>query len=70
MKVGIATDHGGFGLKVELVNHLRAAGYEVVDFGACKLKYRIVAVAKELLPRKDVETSSTSFIHKGTLATA
>ena len=38
MKVGIATDHGGFGLKVELVNHLRAAGYEVVDFGACKLK--------------------------------
>ena len=34
MRVGIATDHGGFGLKQELVAHLREAGHEVVDFGA------------------------------------
>ena len=34
MRVGIATDHGGFGLKEELVNRLRAAGHEVIDFGA------------------------------------
>jgi ribose 5-phosphate isomerase B len=34
MRVGIATDHGGFGLKQELVERLRAAGHEVVDFGA------------------------------------
>src|SRR5437016_4856243 len=34
MRVGIATDHGGFGLKEELVAHLREAGHEVVDFGA------------------------------------
>jgi ribose 5-phosphate isomerase B len=34
MRVGIATDHGGFALKEELVSHLRAAGYEVIDFGA------------------------------------
>jgi ribose 5-phosphate isomerase B len=34
MRVGIATDHGGFGLKEELVGRLRAAGHEVVDFGA------------------------------------
>jgi ribose 5-phosphate isomerase B len=34
MRVGIATDHGGFGLKVELVAPLRAAGHDVVDFGA------------------------------------
>jgi ribose 5-phosphate isomerase B len=34
MRVGIATDHGGFGLKEELVTHLREAGHEVVDFGA------------------------------------
>ena len=34
MRVGIATDHGGFGLKEELVAHLHAAGHEVVDFGA------------------------------------
>jgi len=35
MRVGIATDHGGFGLKKDLVEQLRAAGHEVVDFGAC-----------------------------------
>jgi len=34
MRVGIATDHGGFGLKEELLGQLRAAGHEVVDFGA------------------------------------
>jgi ribose 5-phosphate isomerase B len=34
MRVGIATDHGGFGLKEELADHLRSAGHEVVDFGA------------------------------------
>jgi Ribose/Galactose Isomerase len=34
MRVGIATDHGGFSLKEELVVKLRAAGHEVVDFGA------------------------------------
>jgi ribose 5-phosphate isomerase B len=34
MRVGIATDHGGFSLKEELVGQLRAAGHEIVDFGA------------------------------------
>jgi ribose 5-phosphate isomerase B len=38
MKIGIATDHGGFGLKEELVTKLRDAAHEVVDFGAHKLK--------------------------------
>ena len=38
MRVGIATDHGGFGLKEELVAQLKAAGHEVVDFGAHSLK--------------------------------
>lgn len=33
-RVGIATDHGGFALKEELVTLLHAAGHEVVDFGA------------------------------------
>ena len=37
MRVGIATDHGGFGLKEDLVARLRAAGHEVVDFGAHSL---------------------------------
>jgi ribose 5-phosphate isomerase B len=37
MRLGIATDHGGFGLKEELVAHLREAGHEVVDVGAYSL---------------------------------
>jgi ribose 5-phosphate isomerase B len=37
MRVGIATDHGGYGLKEELVAQLREAGHEVVDFGAHRL---------------------------------
>jgi len=37
MSVGIATDHGGFGLKEELVAYLREAGHEVVDVGAYSL---------------------------------
>jgi len=37
MRLGIATDHGGFDLKVELAKRLRAAGHEIVDFGADKM---------------------------------
>ncbi len=37
MRVGIAADHGGFALKGQLVESLRASGYEVVDFGAHQL---------------------------------
>ena len=37
MRVGIATDHGGFDLKEYLVRQLRAAEHEVVDFGAHSL---------------------------------
>jgi ribose 5-phosphate isomerase B len=34
MRIGIATDHGGFALKEDLAGRLRKAGHEVVDFGA------------------------------------
>jgi ribose 5-phosphate isomerase B len=34
MRVGVAADHGGFELKVQLSVALRTAGYEVEDFGA------------------------------------
>ena len=37
MILGIATDHGGFGLKEDLLARLKAAGHEVVDFGAFEL---------------------------------
>jgi ribose 5-phosphate isomerase B len=37
MRVGIATDHGGFELKQELIAQLRSAGHEIVDFGAPRL---------------------------------
>ena len=37
MRLGIATDHGGFSLKEDLLGRLKAAGHEVVDFGAYRL---------------------------------
>jgi len=38
MRIGIATDHGGFSLKQDLLPQLREAGHEVVDFGARSLE--------------------------------
>ena len=35
--IGVASDHGGFELKVQLVAFLKSAGYEVKDFGAYQL---------------------------------
>jgi ribose 5-phosphate isomerase B len=37
MRIGIATDHGGFGSKEELVGRMSAAGQEVVDCGVHNL---------------------------------
>jgi ribose 5-phosphate isomerase B len=37
MRVGVATDHGGYGLKEEMLAQLGKAGHEVIDFGAYKL---------------------------------
>jgi ribose 5-phosphate isomerase B len=35
-RIGVAADHGGFDLKEKLVGLLRAAGYDVTDFGDLK----------------------------------
>ncbi|SFI98910.1 RpiB/LacA/LacB family sugar-phosphate isomerase [Planctomicrobium piriforme] len=37
MRVGIAADHGGFELKNTLIGRLRAAGHDVIDYGANSL---------------------------------
>jgi ribose 5-phosphate isomerase B len=37
MRVGIASDHGGFTLKEQVAELLRGSSYEVVDFGAHEL---------------------------------
>jgi ribose 5-phosphate isomerase RpiB len=41
-RVGIAADQGGFGLKAELSQSLRAAGYEIEDYGASGLALELV----------------------------
>ena len=38
MRVGIATDHGGFELKEDLKAYLYGLGHSVVDFGAREVK--------------------------------
>src|SRR3984957_5110645 len=38
MRVGIAADHGGYGLKEDLRGRLTAAGHNIVDFGANRLE--------------------------------
>jgi ribose 5-phosphate isomerase B len=38
LRIGIAADHGGFELKVQLVAALTFAGYMIKDFGAYELK--------------------------------
>jgi ribose 5-phosphate isomerase B len=35
--VGVASDHGGYELKMQLIATLKDAGYSIVDFGAYKL---------------------------------
>ena len=37
MRIGIAADHGGFELKIKLIESLHSAGHSVVDFGAKEL---------------------------------
>ena len=37
MRVGIASDHGGFALKEQVAELLRGSSHEVVDFGAHEL---------------------------------
>src|SRR5665213_2979879 len=38
MRIGVAADHAGFELKKYLLKMLKDAGYEIIDFGASKLK--------------------------------
>jgi ribose 5-phosphate isomerase B len=38
MRIGIATDHGGFVLKEDLLVRLKKVGHEIVDFGAHSLE--------------------------------
>jgi ribose 5-phosphate isomerase B len=37
MRIGIASDHGGFALKMQVAELLRGSGNEVVDFGVHQL---------------------------------
>lgn len=37
MRIAVAADHGGFELKAKLTSSLKAAGHDVVDFGAHEL---------------------------------
>ena len=57
MRIGIATDHGGFGLKEALVAELRAAGHETVDYGAPIRRKVVHAFRRGDQPRRALEGS-------------
>ncbi len=58
-RIGIAADHGGFKLKIQLTLALKNRGYEVIDFGAHELEPAddypdfVIPLAKAV-KRKDV----------------
>jgi ribose 5-phosphate isomerase B len=37
-RIGVAADHGGYGLKEQMAEMLREAGYDVVDYGDAEPK--------------------------------
>lgn len=58
-KILIGNDHGGYELKVALVNHLKEKGYEVDDIGShskeiVRYPYYASKVAKEVSGNEDV----------------
>jgi ribose 5-phosphate isomerase B len=60
MRLGIAADHAGFELKQELAKDLRAAGHEVIDYGAHHFDPEddypdLVAPLAKAVARKEVE---------------
>lgn len=60
MRLGIAADHAGFTLKQELSKDLRAAGHDVVDYGAHRLDPEddypdLVAPLARAVANKEVE---------------
>lgn len=58
MKIGFATDHGGYALKEPILQALRAAGYEIEDFGAHELNLEddypdfVIPLAKAVAQRQ------------------
>jgi ribose 5-phosphate isomerase RpiB len=49
MRVGIASDHGGFALKEQVAELLRDSGQEVVDFGAHELSPETTTLTSSFL---------------------
>ncbi|MEN8008690.1 MAG: RpiB/LacA/LacB family sugar-phosphate isomerase, partial [Candidatus Krumholzibacteriota bacterium] len=61
MKIAIGADHGGFDLKGRLVEHLAAAGHQVMDQGTTST----AAVDYPVFARKVAEAVSTGQAERG-----
>lgn len=60
MRVGIATDHGGFSLKEELLTQLRGAGHEIADYGAYALDAAAVPWELSAGPHRQASASRSA----------
>ena len=62
MKIGLASDHGGYNLKTDIIKHLKEKGIECVDFGPDNsqesVDYPIFGEKETLLGYKETKNKS------------
>lgn len=65
-KILIASDHGGYNLKNEIINHLKEQGYEIEDFGCYDTKSCDYPVYAKKIAEEVVKTGLKGILVCGT----
>ena len=65
-KIVIASDHGGFNLKNEIINHLKEKGYEIEDFGCYNTESCDYPIYAQKLANEVVKTGLRGILICGT----
>lgn len=61
MKISIASDHGGYLLKIEVIKYLKNKGYEVIDVGCDSLD----SCDYPIFAHKAAELVENGFVNRG-----
>ena len=65
-KILLASDHGGFNLKNEIINHLKEKGYEIEDFGCYNTESCDYPIYAQKLANEVVKTGLRGILICGT----